>query len=711
MRWSALLIALLFVPMPVLAQDAPALGQPLRVLDDETGDYYASLDNALGDGGPGITDPIPYYTFMDMDWLDVTETADAFTFTLKVVDIEGPLDDASFSDGGFFWIHFRHNDWDYQLQIERPSGQQEIEYFAVLQSKFVDAEEWGYLWRDDEGVSFSIPDATITYTVDREDLADSRGAAPYPGRSLTDFWVIASQRSSQAESDFNGQTLQFPWRLGDRMPDTGVGDVAVNVQAGLDQTGHALLTSAEPFRASNGEATTFLYTVTATNTGDSTDLFSLELVGVPDPWDVELPLSGFELDGGESVAVPVLLTTPFAHAHDKTQSLVLEMHSTTDPGSVGRIELGVRYLAIAQPSGHHPMVYFHSIENTQTASFNSAFAAAFQPSGSLYFNTIDPVDAPETTDGVAVSAFAGFGEAEFIWLIPLDPTLRMGLDFDMNDVGTATFRITAPAPMQDVALDGAFVLRQAGSGFSSFADAPRLATFSDTGRSWSPGATENFELTVTPQEAGDYVKYSANNELWIVIELSGTGISTFNQNTVPKMEADGSFDLPMIDYQDDISDAFNDLTGAQLKVQGDVPRMANPGDIVLFDVSVTSPASAAGQYELSLTGKDKAAAQILSESTIGVNTESTPAMVMVTVPADARDGDRVDLFLQAEHTTDPQRRGLVRLVVDVDTEQEWEDDTLRANELLGIEEKDTPMPWFLGITALGPAFVLRRRLP
>ncbi len=712
MRWFAVLIALLLAPLPAVAQDTPTLGQPIRVLDDETGDYYASLDNALGEGGPGITDPIPYYTFMDMDWLEVTETEDDFVFDLAVVNIEGPLDTVGFADGGFFLVHFRHNDWDFQLNVERPSGQSNIEYGAELRSKFMDAEDWGLIWdsdADEGSVTWDLGTNTITTTIDRQLLADGRGAAPYPGRSLTDFWVVASQRSSQAEADFNGQTLQFPWRLGDRMPDTGIGDVAVPVLAGLKQTGHAQLASHEPFRASNGEATTFLYTVTATNTGDSPDLFSLELVGVPAPWDVELPLTAFELDGGESVSVPVLLTTPFSHTHGGTETFVLEMHSTTDAQSIGRIELGVRYLAIPQPSGHHPEVYLHSVANTQTASFNSAFSAAFRPSGSLYINTIDPATAPETTDGVAVSAFAGLGEAEFVWLIPLDPTLRMGLDFDLENTGTATFRITSPAPMQEVTLDGSFLLRQAGSGFQSFTTAPQLATFSDSGRTWSPGATESFELTIMPQAAGDYVKYAANNELWIMVELSGTGISTFNQNTVPKMESDGKFFLPMFDYQDDISDAFNDLTGAQLVAQGDLPRTANPGDQILFDVDVTSHSSAAGIYSLSLTGKDRNQGQILTDASIGVNAQPTTATILVTVPEDARDGDRVDLFVQAEHTTDPQRRGLLRLVVNVDTDQEWDDDSMRATELLGLDEKDTPAPFFVGIAALGAALVLRRR--
>lgn len=702
-RGLALFVLLVFLPLPGFAQEAPALGEPQRVLEDPAGDYYAQLRD-----GPGIYDPIPYYEFMDMEWLEVTETEDGFTFTIKVVDIEGPLDETvGFSDGGFFWIHFKHNDWDYQLQIERPSGQLEIEFFAVLQGKYEAAEEWGFLYRDDEGVTFDHETDTITYTVPRDDLPDSRGAAPYPGRSLSEFWVLASQRSSRAEADFNDQTLQFPWQLQDRMPDTGVGDTAVNVQAGLAQTGHARLLSDEPYRASNGEATTFLYTVTARNDGDQADLFTLEAVGAPPGWDVQVPLSGVELEPGEELAVPVLASTPFNHQHGGTAEFVLEMRSTTDPTAVGRVELGVRYLTIPQPAGHHETVFLHSIANTQTASFNSAFAAAFQPSGSAYFNTLteDP-----SSDEVAVSAFAGLGPADFTWLIPLDPTLRMGLDFDLERLGEALFEITSPAPMQDASLDGAFVLREAGSGFQSFQDATVLASFAQDGLSWGPDETKAFGLEIAPDAAGDYIPYNASNELWLVIELTGTGVSAFNQNTVPRIEPGGSFQLPLIDYEDDISDAFDALSGARMATARPAIRDANPGDVVLFDVALTARDAAAGDYDLELTGTHTEWARLVTADTVSVGGANASATVLVEVPDAAADGDRAELFLEAVHQDDTQRRGLVRLVVDVDTDAEHDDDRAAAAPYLDTQEQDTPLGILLSLAGLGlGALWVRRR--
>lgn len=695
-------IAALFgvlILLPGVPAQAPA--EPIRVLTDPAGDYYAALRD-----GPGITDPIPYYTFMDMEWLDVTETAEGFLFTIKVVDIEGPLDDTiGFSDGGFFWIHFTHNDWQYRLEIERPSGQLEIEYFAVLQSRFWEADEWGFLWRDDRA-EWSIDDSTISVFLDRDEIPDSRGAAPYPGRSLTDFWVLASQRSSRAESEVNGQTLRFPWELQDRMPDTGMGDVPVAVQFGLEQSGHAFLASDEPYRASNGEATTFLYTVKARNDGDAADLFTLSTTGAPSSWAVELPLSGVRLEPGEEIAVPVLVTTPFNHQHGGTAAFVLEMTSTGDPSAVGRTELGVRYLTIPQPAGHHDTVHLHSIAATDTVSFNSAFAAAFQPSGSAYFNTLND---DESSDEVAVTAFAGLGSADFTWLIPLDPTLRLGLDFDLERLGQALFEISSPGPIQDATLDGRFMLVQAGSGRSAFEDGMDLATFQKTGVSFSPGGSQSFDLEITPQPDADYIAYAPENELWLRIDLSGTGVSTFNQNTVPAIEPDGSFSLPLIDYKDDISDAFDALSGAQMAALTPTTREANPGDIILFDIEMTASDAAAGDYALSLIGQPTSWARIVTPDTIALGSTPVKATVLVEVPGDAEDHETADLFLQAVHT-DPQRRGLIRLVVDVDSTEEHEDDRAAAAPYLDADrQEESSLPSLASLLLLGLWVALRRR--
>lgn len=697
----AVLIALVFLPVPMVAQEA-GVAETVRVLTDPAGDYYASLRD-----GPGITDPIPYYEFQDMEWLEITESADGFLFEIKVVDIEGPLDETvGFSDGGFFWIHFRHNDWDYRLEIERPSGQLEIEYFAILRGKFQDADDWGFLWRDDTNIAWDLSTDTVQFSLGREQIPDGRGAAPYPGRSLTDFWVVASQRSSSAEADFNGQTLQFPWQLQDRMPDTGIGEVTFPIMLGLTQTGHARLTSNEPYRASNGEATTFLYTVNATNQGSAPDVFGLAAVGIPNGWIVDMPLAGVSLAGGESVPVPVLVSTPFAHAHGGTAEFTLEMRSTTDTSSVGRVELGVRYLEIPQPAGHHDAIYLHSLANTQTASFNSVFAALFQPSGSVYFNTLETDD---SADEVPVSAFAGLGTAEFTWMIPLEPTLRMGMDWDMDSLGQAALEIQSPLPIQDATLSGTFLLRQAGEGGRFFTDSGTpLATFGQTGVSWGPGSNQGFDLEITPLEAADYIPYAASNELWLRIELSGTGISLFNQNTVPSLQPGGWFQLPLFEYEDDISDAFDALSGARLAAVSPATRDANPGDVIVFEVDVSASDAAAGTYRLELTGQGVEWATITSPASVSAGPAPVRTTVRVDVPPGAEDGDRADLFLQAVHSSDPQRRGLIRLVVDVDTDAEHDDDSAIAGT--GDDgKKNTPLPLGLGLAALGAALVLRRR--
>lgn len=271
------------------------------------------------------------------------------------------------------------------------------------------------------------------------------------------------------------------------------------------------------------------------------------------------------------------------------------------------------------------------------------------------------------------------------------------------------FEIRSPAPMNDASLDGRLIVRQAGAGFSSFQEAITLATFSKSGLNFGPNNVQSIAVEITPSAEGDYIPYDPANELWILIGMTGTGISAFNQNTVPSIEPGGWFQLPLLEYEDDISDAFNAISGATLTPLTPAKRDANPGDVILFDVELTAGEAASGSYVLELTGQNADWARVVTEQTLTVGAQPAVATVLVEVPASADDGERADLFLQAVHRDDPQRRGLVRLVVDVDTDLSHDDDRALADSYLGPQKKDSPTPIVALLAALAVAFITRRK--
>lgn len=701
---SLVLIALLLPAVPTLAQ-----AEPIRVITDPTGDMVAELK-----GGPGITDPTGHYDFQDIEWVDVLEDADGYWFTVKVVSIEVELDNTiGFSDGGYIRIFFVHNDWDYFLEIERPSGQLEIEYYARLYSKSSASDDWGRIWLTDT-TTFDLNANTITQFVAREDLPDSKGAAPFPGRELTQFYAITGQRSSDFRGEIGGtgQTFEAPWHLGDAAPDDGPSDAVVPVQFGLEQSGDARLTVDEPYRASNGEETTFLYTVNATNVGANPDLFVFEAKNIPSTWDVTVVLPAVELGPGESATIPVLLATQFAHIHGGSQSFLLTMEGTENPQSIGRAELGIRYLETPQPAGHHETVYFHSTLTPITLSFNSAFNVLFAPNGQLYFNTNTPEDDPDD-DGQAITGFGfTFGqETTYFWEIPLNPTLRMGLDFDLSREGQFMASFSSELPLNQAVLEGELLLvgedpNGNGNPRDGFDEqVTTLATFSSDPQDVTAGGRMDIAVPVTVTPESDYIPYDPANNILLQLRITGQGVTVPNQNTAMAMLPGGSMDLPMFDYEDDVTDVFETLAGPQLTAAAPI-RTANPGDLIRFDVTMADTGAAAGDYQLEFMTEYAPLATVLegNEATVP-DGGSVPLTVTVEVPEDATQGEKLDLFLQAVNKNDPLKRGIVRLVVDVDLTQEWDDDRASVDT---TEEESSPG---IGILALlgAVAVALRRR--
>jgi MYXO-CTERM domain-containing protein len=195
--------------------------------------------------------------------------------------------------------------------------------------------------------------------------------------------------------------------------------------------------------------------------------------------------------------------------------------------------------------------------------------------------------------------------------------------------------------------------------------------------------------------------------------LSGTGISTYNQQTVPSLQSGAWFRLPLLEYEDDISDAYNALSGASMIAKTPATRDANPGDVILFEVDVSAHAGADGTYKMDLIGPNADAALIVTKPSVPLSgLQASTVTVMVQVPDDNSDGEVIDFFLQATHSTESQRRGLIRLVVDVDTDAEWDDDFDAAATagFLGDEAQESPAPFVPAILALlGAALLARRR--
>jgi hypothetical protein len=720
------------------AQDAAGVAAPKPVLEDAAGDLAAIV------GGAPAGNPLGRFAAADLTGLSVLEAKDDITFLLAVASLTASPE-APLAESSVYTVDFAYADNLFRVQFLR-----QVSDHASYSGRayLYDAGRQRFSPIDQVPVSADPATNTLSATVPRSILLDKDGAAPFPGRALTGFHAASAALSTSRLGAIGlgpGGAVPVPYSgVRDAMPDQGNGSVDYPIQLGTAQSGDARLSSDTPTRASNGEATTMVFTVNATNLG-AKQRFSLRAVGVPANWQVDLPSDLLEVPEASTLAFPVLVSQPFAHQHGSFLGFTVEMAGLDDPTDVGRVQLGVRYVSPPQPAGHHDTVFLHTLANedmdpTQAAVFGTLFG--FEPA-SLYFNTLPPEedenDARTPVGGMA----AGFRQGvpplqEYTWVVPLSPGLQMGLDFDLARQGLLRVAMDNALPMQGASVHGRIVHtvpdgRNCGGDFPGPGGGRDRCTMDDflfgagahataavlaptAPRDVGPGSRGTmFELPVAATPAGDYIPFHPDASLALQLNLTMVRADGwFGPKDLPKVSG-GEMVLPLIEYHDPVDQVFSSLSSLMIAVQGEQQRMVNPGRTAVFDLELMNHGPEAASYDLEITGAAASWAQILGDRRVTLEAGSArPLGVAVTAPASAADGEQADLVLAAVDTRDPSARTLARLLTTVDTDAEHPDDSARvpglASQLSGKEAPGVPaLAALLGLAALAAAF--RRRQP
>lgn len=413
---NAFLVLLLLAP----------LGQAQWVTDEQgdARETVAGMDASYGRAGAS-----------DIHSIDVEETEEELTFILAHAD--PPANEMEFVDSTFYSLYFNHGEQQYRLSVQRvtPVGEDAPEYYTNL---YEEGNQYSYLGRLDAEQT----EDGFKVAVAKDLLLDQHGAMPAKGSALTGFYAVGTTQSFGTICIDRGDCLYVGPRATDRAPDEGEA-TPYAFQYGLAQDGTVRLHSPAPVRWSNGEATTFVYEVIAANDGNEAETLTFQISEVPAGWLVA-DVPSVQLQPGEERAIPLPVKVPFAHDHGGDPRFQVEAYGKN---GVGRIELGVHYPAIPQPTGHHSQVHIH----TRTQDVWIVEELLYNTLGGnlgevAYMNTVEDHDADE---GVAVmGAKGGIGtgldraiEGDpseygviYQWAIPLSPSLRVGLQTDaVND--------------------------------------------------------------------------------------------------------------------------------------------------------------------------------------------------------------------------------------------------------------------------------------
>lgn len=670
---AALLLASLLVPAPAHAQ-VPTAG-PTLLLEDPAGDV------ALNAGGsPAGAVPGAVYSGADLVALTLSETRSDVTFTLTFDDLKAP-DEETAPDGMRTIVLFTHNLREFQLEIGRGVTHLSTEYFSYLSYRDDPTAVWSDIW---VGFGEARPDYaadTLALSLSRDLLADADGAAPFPGRSLGEMRVSSGSqfRESPIFNPNNGvlPAVGFPVWVKDEMPEADAPAATYAIQVGVTQTGHARLSSDIPFRASNGEATTYILEAKASNLADREDTFTFGIAGASDRLTVVVPIQVLVLEAGASRDVPVLVTVPFGHQHGDAESFVLEMRSDSDPGSVGRVEMGIRFLAVPQPAGHHDTVYLHAMPPRQQIGpllpFREGFMSTLEE---------DPAAAPGNHHSSGSGGIPG--QWMYWFYYRLQPTLEMGLDFDLERDGRLVVPIGSATPMMGTKLFATLYL------WSPEAQSQvTIAMLESESADVQAGAPHRFELAFTASDDADRIPFAPGMEMYLDLRVeTTTSLPMFGAAEGGAYVAPGgSIQLPLNEWHDDVDEVLSALAGPGLSPLGDQERMVNPGEAAIFHVSIANPLDTDVDVALEVTGPNQDWATLPASKVRVPAHDTARASVVVRAPANTVPGERADLVLQAYSPDDPAARGLLRFVTLVDTSADHPDDTAAAAEL---ETKDSP---------------------
>lgn len=230
------------------------------------------------------------------------------------------------------------------------------------------------------------------------------------------------------------------WTLHDRMPQNTTGDYRITsseLEPGLR------LWSDTPIRASNGGGDRMVFMMDAEHTGTAPVAVRFAADEVPTGWNVTGPEGVLTLQPGDQERFPVLVETASGHRHGGTERVQVRLTGDVEATAT----LGIHYLTVAQPGGHHPQLLLHS----QATEGGAIEDAGYAP-GRLWMNTLedDTMDEQVPVD----STESGFGGTESRWSVCLAEGQRLGLALDQNGTGTLEVTLSAQRPYGAVALQG-----------------------------------------------------------------------------------------------------------------------------------------------------------------------------------------------------------------------------------------------------------------
>lgn len=703
---ALLLLMALTLPM-VMPMAAGQSSEGAVLAEDSSGDV-----GIIGpDGQPAGSVPADAFTGLDLKGVGIqSEDEETVSFYVEVASIsEQSETPAPFLDPDYA-IYFRFGEMDYRVLMQTALSNPVNDATNRQPVSTSLQESTGTGWRTAARGQGEVLDAEnrVVAAIPREAIVDDNQAPLARGSQLTDFVAEASVElwTPFLNSDSGGGILPVQYHgvgLIDRAPDRDVGAAYTMTTGSIIQAGDLFSRVAEPVRWTNGEATTLVYEVEVQNRGSKLQRVDVSVTGTPGTWEVAHS-DVLEVEAGSSQNVTILVSIPFTHAHGTFEEFLVHFQS---PDGHASTSLAVYWPLIPQPAGHHDTLWFHGAVQERGQPWDDLF-----PQEVGWINAAPPeTDQEDAGTSIPANWFVPSGAGSFAggsptegraqWFYSLSPQLRMGLDFDLSQLGSLDIVTELPVPMLDPTVDvnlGYLVIKQQGrflgGGESEWTT---IGAGSATTAGQQQGKTP-WSIPLAIESSADEIPFRTDGNLGLIITMRGTMVGAtwpFHEATAPVLvTSQSTMTLPLFEYHDPVDEVFVTSSAIRLSIPaGGQERMVNPGEAVVYQFAINYDGARPDTFDLALTGTNAEWGRILGDTTISLEAGSSRTLALeVLAPANARHGETSDITITATSTRNAAVQGGVRTLTTVTTAEDLVDESGTGAALDGelTEGKDSP---------------------
>ena len=659
----------------------------------------AALSDAAGDvvlvtgAGTNAAAPAGLGASVDLTGLAVEESDDTLSFVLSV----GALDEQGDATAEYF-IDFTWGRVPFTAYAAR---------YAYLDDDFV----WGMLglregpepsrsaWMLDGiaplDVKLDAAAKTVRLDIPKAYLLDEQERPPMKGEQITGVGAHAERRPLGMGITITGAT---PLSLVDTMPDDLAAGVAYAFKLGDEATGDILLRSYDRVRVSNGGATTFVFQAIVKNGAEFDDQLRLTLEDMPAGWNGSVE-ERVLVPAKTEMTIPVLATVPFEHNHGGYTSFALKATSSRDQNVWATLRLGVLHTPIPQPAGHHDQLCLHAARGSESP------IRTFWPDTQISMNTLcehegEAAEVPQQWDGQ--------------WVVPLSPGLKMGLDFETDELGSLVGSIIGRTA-GDAEVSAQLWLTAEGSSWD-FESGLLLASSDVQSIALDLQEATPFALTLTPTPEADYIPYMQGQNMALVLRLEPEGVRPCcTAQTVPALVTnDFLMTLPLNEYHDRIESSRGMLASPlSLMAKGDLGKVARPGTTATYEFTLKNEADREVTVDVDVAGTHASAGALAPSGLLTLAPgESRSLTLGVRVPAESAADELIEVLVFAHAVDDPSLAALSRTVTRVGLGSDAGPDESGVFAAAQETENDTPAPGALLVLAVAGAAALavsRRR--